>query len=93
MVPITMAVSAADDSGVPACWITDVLSNESVNGPGAGHTAPDWEITGGLTVNLRAERTGSGPGRVYTVNVACSDAFDNLSTATATVNVPRSQGR
>ncbi|MBO0861640.1 MAG: hypothetical protein J2P21_24770 [Chloracidobacterium sp.] len=33
-------------------------SNGPVMGDGDGDTAPDWEITGALTLNLRAERRG-----------------------------------
>ena len=57
----------------PICRIVSVASNEPVNGAGDGNTAPDWEITGALTVNLRAERSGQGVGRLYTITVRCVD--------------------
>ncbi len=72
----------------PECWITGVTSNEPEDGLGDGETAPDWVITGDLTVDLRAERSGKGSGRIYTLEIACGDACDNVSTATATVTVP-----
>ncbi len=94
MVPVTVAVSASDTcSAAPVCKITSVSSNEPVDGTGDGDTAPDWEITGNLTVNLRAERAGSGSGRVYTITVGCNDASGNISTKTATVTVPHDQGK
>ena len=65
-----------------------VSSNEPVNGTGDGDTAPDWVITGNLTVDLRAERSGTGSGRVYTITVRCTDASGNSSTKTVTVTVP-----
>jgi len=35
---------------------------------GSGNTAPDWEITGDATANLRAERSGKNKaGRIYTI--------------------------
>jgi hypothetical protein len=40
---------------------------------------------------LRAERSGSGAGRVYTITVRCRDASNNSSTAKAAVRVPHSQ--
>lgn len=94
MVPVTVAVSASDVcSPTVTCKITSVTSNEPLVGPGSGHTAPDWQITGDLSVNLRAERAGSGNGRIYTLNVQCTDASGNSATKTVTVDVPHDQGR
>jgi CSLREA domain-containing protein/uncharacterized repeat protein (TIGR01451 family) len=94
MVPVNVALSASDRCDlVPSCRITSVSSNEPVSGAGAGNTAPDWEITGNLAVNLRAERSGKGTGRVYTIAAMCTDASGNSSTKTATVTVPHDQGK
>jgi len=68
-----------------------VNSNEPVNGLGDGDTAPDWIITGDLTVNLRAERSGIGNGRIYTITVTCKDACGNSSVGSTTVTVPHDQ--
>lgn len=59
--------------------IIKVSSNEPVNGRGDGNTAPDWVITGDHTVKLRAERSGNGNGRVYTITIQATDAAGNLS--------------
>jgi hypothetical protein len=92
MVPVTVAVSVSDlCDEIPVCQIISVSSNEPVNGLGDGDTAPDWVITGNLTLNLRAERSGRGTGRVYTSTIQCTDASDNSSTKTVTVNVPHDQ--
>jgi hypothetical protein len=92
MTPVTVAVSASDVcSPTVTCKITSVTSNEAVNGPGSGHTAPDWQITGDHSVNLRAERSGRGNGRVYTLAVQCTDASNNSSSAQTTVSVPHNQ--
>lgn len=89
MVPVTVDVSVSDDSdGAPDCRIVAVSSNEPVNGVGDGNTAPDWVITGDLTVNLRAERSGKRSGRVYTIMVECADDSGNNATETVTVMVP-----
>jgi hypothetical protein len=77
---------------MPVCSISGVESNEPVNGQGDGNTAPDWELTGALTLNLRAERAGNGNGRIYTVRVNCSDGSGNASTDTVEVAVPHDQG-
>lgn len=76
-------------TAIPMCSIADITSNEAQNGRGDGNTAIDWEITGPLTLNLRAERSGAGDGRVYTVTVGCADAAGNRSTASTTVAVPK----
>jgi PKD repeat protein len=89
MIPVTVSVSVSDlcDESV-TCRIVSVVSNEPENGLGDGNTAPDWEITGDLTVNLRAERSGKGSGRIYTITVQCADSSGNTSTRIVTVAVP-----
>jgi hypothetical protein len=94
MVAVTVTVDFEDICDpLPVCTIVDVTCNESVNGRGDGNTQPDWEITGDLTVKLRAERTGSGSGRVYTIHVECVDASGNIATATVDITVPHDQGK
>ena len=94
MVKVTLAVSATDNRDpAPVCKILRVTCNEAVNGPGDGKSQPDWEITGALTVNLRAERCGTGSGRVYAVCVECKDASGNAATGTVEVTVPHDQSK
>ncbi|MBI3014117.1 MAG: SBBP repeat-containing protein [Candidatus Tectomicrobia bacterium] len=89
MVPVTVAVSVSDIcDGAPRCRIVSVTSNEPVSGLGRRDRTPDWEITGDLTMNLRAERSAKGRGRVYTITIRCADASGNSSTKTTTVTVP-----
>lgn len=64
-------------------------SNEPDDGLGDGDTANDIAITGPLAVNLRAERSGTGNGRIYTMTVRCTDAIGLSSTGTTAVSVPR----
>jgi hypothetical protein len=81
MVPVVVSPSASDGCGAVDCRIVSVTSNEAGD--------DDWQITGNLTVNVRAERAGKGTGRVYTITVACTDAAGNVATSTVTVAVPR----
>jgi hypothetical protein len=87
MVPVTVTTAAADGCGAATCMIASVTSNEPVNGGGDGDTGTDWQITGPNTVALRAERSGNGSGRVYTLTVRCTDPAGNASTGTTTVAV------
>jgi hypothetical protein len=52
-----------------------------------GQGAPDV-VVNGTTVRLRAERSGRGSGRVYTITVNASDLAGNTAMATATCTVP-----
>lgn len=89
-----VSASASDNcDALPVCRITAVSSDEPATGTGAGDKVPDWQITGDLTVNLRAERSGTGDGRVYTLTVVCTDTAENSSTAPVTVTVPHNQGQ
>lgn len=89
---ISVAVAVTDicDPG-SSCHITAVTSNEPINGRGDGNASPDYIITGDLTLQLRAERSGNLVGRVYTIHVECGDADGNTSTTTVDVVVPHSQ--
>lgn len=94
MVPVALEVEAADGGdSEPVCQIISVESNEPENGLGDGDTAPDWEITGDLSVNLRAERSGTGGGRVYDIAVMCTDACGNNSIESVSVTVPHDKGK
>lgn len=77
-------VDAVDPS--PTVRIASVSSNQPINGTGDGDTAPDWEITGPLTVNLRAERSGNKE-RVYTIVVETKDVNGNIGHGTVQVKV------
>jgi probable HAF family extracellular repeat protein len=82
MVPVTITVSVIDNvDAAPRCRVVDVTSSESVD-------AAAIQITGDLTLNLRAERGGAGNGRSYRAAVVCSDASGNTAGATVDVHVP-----
>ncbi len=94
MVPVAIHVSATDDCSAPVTSrIVNVTSNEPVNGLGDGDTAPDWVVTGLLTLNLRAERSGTGTGRVYSITIECRDAAGKATTGIVTVIVPKSRAK
>ena len=85
MAPVSLTVDVTDNSDpAPVCQITDVTSNEA-----AAET--DWQITGPLTLDLRAQRFGKGTGRIYTITVSCTNSSQLSSSATVTVSVPHDQ--
>jgi len=85
---VAVSYLASDDSGAVTCTL-GVESNEPVEGAGDGDTAPDWEVLDANRLRLRAERSGRGAGRVYTITVTCADAAGNASSRSTTVTVPR----
>lgn len=80
-IPVTLTVNVEDCSPT-TCRIISVRSSQSVG------TEPDWIITGDLTVDLRAERSGKKD-RTYTVTVECTDSAGLKSRGTVTVKVSK----
>jgi hypothetical protein len=85
MVAVTVSPVVADACGGTSCRIVSI----GVNQPAP---ASDWQITGPLGANLRAERSGSGGDRVYTLTVQCTDGSGNNAQNTVAVTVPHDQG-
>jgi hypothetical protein len=83
-------VSASDNCGSVSVAITNVTSNEDddAKGGGDGNTTDDIVLVNSTTVKLRAERDGSGDGRVYTITVTAEDGSGNTIQATCEVIVP-----
>lgn len=87
IVDVTIAANVVDNCDTaPVTRIVSVASNQPILGPGSGNTTPDWEITGNLTIKLRAERTNNQD-RTYTLTVTSTDASGNTSTSTVVVYV------
>jgi len=91
MVAVTVSAAATDAVGPISYRIASVTSSEPDNGLGDGDTPNDIDVTGAMTVNLRAERSGTGNGRTYTITVEAKDAAGNKSTSTVAVVVPKNQ--
>lgn len=71
-----------------AARITCVSSDEPLNDRGDGSTAPDIVMVDARTVMLRAERQGSGDGRVYRIHFTVDDGHGNQSEAVCVAAVP-----
>jgi len=91
MVPFL--IEYAVDAGGCAFQCEIVIeSDEPENGTGDGDIAPDFEITGEKTFNLRSERAQNQSGRTYFVTVKCTDTAGNVTESSPiTVFVPSNQ--
>ena len=90
MVPVTIAANLGGACEVGSrCAIVAITSDEPIDGQGDGDTAPDWEVTGDLTLKLRAERSAQLDGRVYTIQIQCVDPSGNTARSSVQVFVPR----
>jgi hypothetical protein len=94
LVPVTATVSVSDRCDPAVSFqLLSIASNEPDNGLGDGDTPGDIQGaalgTADTSFALRAERSGAGSGRIYTVLYRATDGSGNSSLATATVIVPR----
>lgn len=98
LVSITASVQVNDlcDSNLIVTLVS-ITSSEPDNGLGDGDLAGDIQEANVGTDDrmflLRAERSGSGPGRVYTVTYSVKDSSGNTSTGSSRVIVPHDQRR
>ena len=92
-VDVTTTVVVSDNFDPdPSVSLVSITSNEPDNGKGDGNTVNDIVIVDDFNVELRAERSGSGTGRTYTITYLVTDDCGNSATQSVTVFVPHSQG-
>jgi len=89
--------ASISDCGPVTVSLVSVTSSEPDNGTGDGDTSGDVQGaelgTADYDFQVRAERAGGGPGRVYTALYKVVDAGGLESTATALITVPHDHGR
>jgi hypothetical protein len=98
MVPITATVTARDACGSASVVLAAFSSSEDDDAPGTGDgqtTGDVQDVTIGsldLEFVVRAERAGTGPGRVYSAVYSADDGRGNAIARPAAVLVPHDQG-
>lgn len=86
---VVTVYDAVDPS--PRLSLVSVTSNEADNGKGDGNTTNDIVILGDTMFKLRAERSGTGEGRTYTMTYRATDASGNSAEASVTITVPHNK--
>jgi hypothetical protein len=89
-VPVDITGVIDPDGDPVTITVTAVMQDEPLNGRGDGNTCPDATIDHG-TVQLRAERSGNGDGRVYKISFVASDGRGGTCDGTVAVCVPHDQ--
>jgi hypothetical protein len=91
-VPLTMTGATDPDEDPVTLSVTNVFQDEPVNesGAGAGSSSPDASL---LPLAVRAERNGTGDGRVYHIAFTADDGKGGTCSGTAPVCVRHDQGK
>jgi hypothetical protein len=87
MVPISIMGVTDPDNHQVTITFSAVTQDEPVKGLGDGDTSPD-AVPSGQTVLLRAERSGTGNGRMYEVHFTADDGQGGVCEGTVRVQVP-----
>ncbi len=92
LLPVVLTAAVADNTDAsPTTQIVSVTSNEAIVAPGPRVKNPDYEITGAMTLNLRAKSSTSA-GRIYYVTVSSTDDAGNVAQSTVQIKVATTSG-
>jgi len=93
---INTTVTATDACGSASVVLESITSNEPDNGIDDGNTVNDIQGadvgTADFAFSLRAERSGEGSGRIYTITYVATDGAGNSASDVAFVTVDHDQG-
>jgi hypothetical protein len=88
LVSVTIEGVSDPDNDPLTVTIDAIQQDEPINGLGDGDTQPDGFGLGMATAELRAERSGTGNGRVYLIGFTASDDKQTSCSGIVTVGVP-----
>lgn len=94
MVNVKAMVNATDSCGVVSIVRTSIVSNEPDDASGSDDGNTSADIQDGADkyqFRLRAERSGTGDGRIYSVAYAATDSSGNEAMVISSVHVPHEQ--
>jgi predicted outer membrane repeat protein len=92
MVKITPSWEISDNCDeLPDVTLVSISSNEDDNSKGGGHTSDDIRVKPDGSIYLRAERSGKGTGRIYTITYRAVDDSGNVTVQSAAVTVPHNR--
>ena len=89
MVEISILDVSDPDCDPVTITITRITQDEPTNGTGDGDTCPDALGVGKSSAQLRAERSGAGNGRVYTIFFTATDGKGGVSYGKVKVGVAK----
>jgi uncharacterized protein len=82
-----------DPEGDPVTITVDsIFQDEAVDAPDSGNTAPDGRGVGSGVARVRAERVGTGNGRVYHIGFTATDKLGGSCSGVVQVGVPVNEG-
>jgi hypothetical protein len=88
LVPVTIAGVTGADGGPVTITVTSIAQDEPVGAGGDGGACPDGVIGPDGRAEVRAERSGAGNGRVYTVGFRADDGHGGVCDGSVEVRVP-----
>lgn len=89
MIPVAIAGVSDPNNDTITVRVTTITQDEPTDGLGDGDTSPD-AVSDVSKVLLRAERSGTGNGRVYQIGFTADDGQGGVCTGAVTVSVPHS---
>ena len=93
MAPIYILGVTDPDGDAFTLTINSIFQDEPVDSTGDGKFAPDGFGVGTSSASIRAERKGSGNGRVYHIGFTAEDGRGGQCSGLVKVGVPRSKGK
>ncbi len=87
-VPVDILDVTDPDEDAVSIVIDSITQDEAVDAPGSGHTAPDGQGLATGVAHLRAERAGTGDGRVYAIGFSANDGRGGNCNGMVNVSVP-----